>query len=55
MKENIITYKDNKGCEIVAEFFDDKVQYKKDDSRCKRVVSYKKFLLLINKFGWVKK
>ncbi len=54
MKDIIKKYKDSKGCLITATFFDDRVQYKKEDARCYRVVTYKKFLSILNKMGWVK-
>jgi|LakMenE18May11ns_1017448.scaffolds.fasta_scaffold6049923_1 hypothetical protein len=55
MKEKTAKYIDKTGCEIVAEFFDDKVQYKKENLKYKKVVTYKKFLAIVNKFGWSKK
>lgn len=55
MKDITINYIDKKGREIVAEFFDDKVQYKKENLKYKKVVTYKKFLEIVNKFGWSKK
>jgi len=54
MKETIEKYKDHKGLIITTIFFDDRVQYKKEDSKYTKVVSYKKFLSIINKMGWVK-
>jgi hypothetical protein len=53
MKEETITYKDSKGCIIVAIFFDDKVQYKKEDAKYTKVVTYKKFLSILNNMRWV--
>lgn len=54
MKEEKITYKDKSGCKIFAIFFEDKVQYKKEESRISKVVTYSKFLQIVNKNGWVK-
>lgn len=54
MKEEKVTYKDKSGKLIHAIFFDNKVQYKKEDSRYTRVVTYPMFLQIINKLGWIK-
>lgn len=53
-KETTTQYKDSTGCLITAIFFDDRVQYKKENSKYAKVVTYKKFLSILNNMRWVK-